>query len=179
MSGKGNCPGFGFKAGPVVLEAVLNIALGSSWGNQTLLFPLSPKRPACQGIPCSQIVLKPDPTFKALILNECCVAGQIPQACLGSPGRTRCALRGCTGSQRHPSNEKTKRKQDTEREGARFSISFLAWGPLSTWSPSIREVESIKRKATPSLFYLPKGTLSFSLLFYASLCSHHLFSLKG
>lgn len=71
------------------------------------------------------------------------------------------------------------RKQDTGREGARFSISFLAWGPLSTWSPSIREVESIKRKATPSLFYLPKGTLSFSLLFYASLCSHHLFSLKG
>lgn len=24
------------------------------------------------------------PTFKALILNECCIAGQIPQACFGA-----------------------------------------------------------------------------------------------
>lgn len=59
------------------------LLLGSSRENETPLFPCSPEGTACQGIPRSRNCSQTRSTFKALILNESCFEGQIPQACAG------------------------------------------------------------------------------------------------
>lgn len=115
-----------------------------SGGNRTLLLPLGPEGLTCRRIPCSEFVLKSRPTFKTLTLNECCFAGQIPLTYTGAQKRTRCALGGQPGSQHHPGSEEAKRKQDRVKKRVCFSVSFLAWVPLSTRSARIRVTEDSK-----------------------------------
>lgn len=118
------------------------------------------------------------PTFKALILNECCVAGQVPQACLGARGGQDVHLEA---RQAHSAIQAMRKQRENRTQRERGPVSqYLSWlGGHCQCGAYQSEVETIKPKATPSFFYLPKGTLSFSLLLYASLFSHHLFSLKG
>lgn len=85
-----------------------------------------------------------------------------------APKRTRCALGGQTGSQHHPSNGKTKRKQDAVEKRICFSVSVLAGVPLSTWHATIREAEDIKLKATLPLF--TRRNSFFSVLHYFLVC---------
>ena len=95
--------------------------LGSFRENETPLFPRSPEGTACQGIPRSQNCSQTRSTFRALILNESCFAGQIPQACAG-PESTGCAL----GSQTVPCTIRVARKQ---RENTTQCLSMAARSP--------------------------------------------------
>lgn len=106
------------------------------------------------------------PIFKALTSNECCFVGQVPQACVGAPRRTRCALGGQTGSQHHPSNEKTKRKHDTSEKQGLFLKIFLGLGVAVNMEDKNQRGREYQTQSNtfPSLF--TKRALFFPLLHY-------------
>ena len=148
--------------------------LGSSRENETPLFPRSPEGPTCQGIPRSRSCSQTRSTFKALILNESCFVGQIPQACAG-PDSTRCALGGQTAPLHHPCSEETKRKHGAVKTRLSFSKSLLAL--LSR--PAQRGAGcQAQCNAFPPLF-TKRNSFFFFFCLWASLFSHPLFSLKG
>lgn len=72
-----------------------NITLGS-WsggGNRTFLFFTQPQGAHMPKNPKLWICVQTRSTFNALILNEGCYAGQIPQACLGPKEAKMCIWR--------------------------------------------------------------------------------------
>lgn len=150
--GWGKSPGFGFRARSINEETILRPhsrlipgKLDSSLSMQPQGAHM-PKNLMLRG--CSQT----RPTFKALILNECCSAGQISQAYVGPRRGQDVHLEARQARNTIQAMRKQRENKTQWKRGSVFPVSVLAGVLLSTWHATIREAEDIKLKATLPLF---------------------------
>lgn len=160
----------GGRARPVNQEIILphhfGLILGkldSSLSTQRrgIHMPRNPELPDCS---------QTGPAFEALILNECCFAGQIPQACVGAWRGQDVRLQARQANRTIQVMRKQRENRAGETRGLFLSL-FLGLGATVSMEPKHQRGRECQTQSKP--FFIYQKELSFSVLFffYASLFS--------
>lgn len=161
MEDGGNCPGFGFRARPINQETILQHCFGlipGKLGSPLSTQPRGAHMPRNPMLPdCSQT----RPTFKALILNECCFAGQIPQACFGTRRAQDVHLEA---RQAHSTIQAMRKQRENRTQWKRGSVShYLSWLGCHCWPG---EYESERCRISNPKQRLPASIYQKELFFF-------------